>query len=154
MNIIHPGNGVDFPKSGDYVKINLVIKTGNHNNDHENNILFSSKETSNKFLEIRFYEEVEDIPNQILGSGKHLQNITNNIGSSSGIISILENLIKQMSLFEKCSLELDIESKSETDKLNIKKIQRDSFNLENLLRQYKKLIFEVEIVDISKFPHI
>ena len=35
--IVHPGNGVDFPKNGDYVKLNLAVY------DSDRNLLFDSK---------------------------------------------------------------------------------------------------------------
>ena len=56
----------------------------------------------------------------------------------------LEELIGEMSLFEKCSLEID---KSYLPNITSKQIKM-------LLEQYQKIIFYVEIVDISKTPHL
>ena len=75
-SILHPGNGINYPKKGDYVKINLQMK------DPNGNILFDSTLTRKKFCEIRY--------------------LTN----ESNMFPQLEELIGGMSLFQKCSLEL------------------------------------------------
>ncbi len=75
-SILHPGNGINYPKKGDYVKINLQMK------DPNENILFDSTSTRKKFCEIRY--------------------LTN----ESNMFPQLEELIGGMSLFQKCSLEL------------------------------------------------
>ena len=75
-SILHPGNGINYPKKGDYVKINLQMK------DSKDNILFDSTLSKRKFCEIRY--------------------LTN----ESNMFPQLEELIGGMSLFQKCSLEL------------------------------------------------
>jgi hypothetical protein len=76
--IVHPGNGVDFPRMGDYVKLNLVVY------DSDRNLLFESKELSEeKFLEIRFRTP------------------------EGNFLTDLEELIGAMSLYEKCLLTID-----------------------------------------------
>lgn len=112
-HIIHPGNGINFPKKGDYVKINLLIY------DSNKNILFDNQKNDNKCLDIR-YDCLD-----------------------SNIIKELEELIGEMSLFEKCSLEINhLENKNE-----------EYENFIELLNKHNKLIFEIEIVDISSFSH-
>jgi hypothetical protein len=112
-NILHPGNGIDFPRKGDYVKLNLVIFT------LDRIILFDSSKLNTNGMELRFN------------------------CSQSSFITELEDLIGEMSLFEKCTLELDVQGQYEGMQDLIKE----------LLMQYKKLIFEVEIVDINKNSH-
>ena len=75
-SILHPGNGINYPKKGDYVKINLQMK------DPNENILFDSTSTRKKFCEIRY--------------------LTN----ESNMFPQLEREIGDMSLFEKRSIEL------------------------------------------------
>ena len=75
-SILHPGNGINYPQKGDYVKINLQML------DSNGNILFDSTLTRKKFCEIRY--------------------LTN----ESNMFPQLEELIGGMSLFQKCSLEL------------------------------------------------
>jgi hypothetical protein len=79
-NILHPGNGIDFPKKGDYVKINLMICTPDRIS------LFDSNKLNG--IEIRFNCK------------------------ESNILTELEDLIGEMSLFEKCSLNLPEEYKN------------------------------------------
>ena len=45
--ILHPGNGIDMPVKGDYVKINLKLK------DDMGRTLFDSEKTNKKFVDIR-----------------------------------------------------------------------------------------------------
>ena len=75
-SILHPGNGINYPQKGDYVKINLQML------DSNGNILFDSTLTRKKFCEIRY--------------------LTN----ESNMFTQLEELIGGMSLFQKWSLEL------------------------------------------------
>ena len=56
----------------------------------------------------------------------------------------LEELIGEMCLFEKCSLEVD---RGYQANITCKQIKM-------LLEQFQKIIFYVEIVDISKTPHL
>ena len=79
-SILHPGNGINYPKKGDYVKINLQMK------DPNDNILFDSTSTRKKFCEIRY--------------------LTN----ESNMFPQLEREIGDMSLFEKRSIELTKEN--------------------------------------------
>jgi hypothetical protein len=113
--IEHPGNGVDFPKIGDYVKLNLVIY------DTNRNILFNSKEITHKScLEIR-YKTPE-----------------------SNFLTELEDLIGEMSLYEKCLLIMD--------KSNERSLIESEL-ISELVKNYKEITFEIEIVDINKNSH-
>ena len=113
--IVHPGNGVDFPKNGDYVKLNLAVY------DSDRNLLFDSKLFSKqKCMEIRFKT------------------------SQSNFLTELEDLIAEMSMYEKCLLIID---KSNDKSLLESKLIND------LLKNKKEIIFEVEIVNISKYSH-
>jgi hypothetical protein len=111
--ILHPGNGLDFPKKGEYVKVKLLIY------DKDKNILFNSNYTKDKMIDIRF------------GCRE------------SNILLELEELVGEMSLFERCSMEID-------ESLNHSGI---SETVLDLLKYHRKIIFEVEIIDISLFPH-
>jgi FKBP-type peptidyl-prolyl cis-trans isomerase 2 len=102
--ILNPGNGITFPKRGEYVKINLTIY------DNKKTILFDTKKIG---------------PIDVLyGQDKH--------------ITEFEELINEMSLFEKCSFEL-----SGT---------RDN-DLIGKLAAGGNIVAEVEILDISNSPH-
>ena len=79
-NILHPGNGINYPQKGDYVKINLQMK------DSNDNIIFDSTLSRRKFCEIRY--------------------LTN----ESNMFPQLEREIGDMSLFEKRSIELTKEN--------------------------------------------
>ncbi len=109
-SILHPGNGIDFAKKGDYVKFYLLIF------DNNKNVLFNS------LLEIRS-ECLE-----------------------CNLINALEELITEMSLFEKCQLE--IENNKETIENNyyqseiIKEIFTNNLGC-------NKITFEVEILNIN-----
>jgi hypothetical protein len=54
----------------------------------------------------------------------------------------LENLIGEMSLFEKCSLTLTSDAINENTPLNLR----------NLLEKFGKIVINVEIVNISNSP--
>ena len=114
-NILNPGNGINYPIKGEYVKFNLLMYTSNKT------LLFDSTQT--KGLEIRFNS------------------------NESNLISELEDLIGEMSLFEKCSMEVELE-----------KIKKNNECLSDiildLLYIHKKLIFEIEILDINKNSHL
>lgn len=112
--ILHPGNGIDMPVKGDYVKINLKIK------DDIGRTLFDSEKTNKKFVDVRYKT------------------------NESNMFEQLEELIGEMCLFEKCSLEVD---RSYLANITCKQIKM-------LLEQFQKIIFYVEIVDISKTPHL
>jgi hypothetical protein len=108
--IIHPGNGLNFPTKGEYVKASLIIY------DLNKKIIFDKS-----FLDIRY------------GCNE------------CNVIKLLEDLLGEMSLFEKCSLEIEANS-----------IKNSSYYTEEFMEEinkYKKLIFEIEIIDISSFPH-
>ena len=47
-SILHPGNGINYNKKGDYVKINLQMK------DSNDNIIFDSTLSRRIFCEIRY----------------------------------------------------------------------------------------------------
>ena len=79
-SILHPVNGINYPKKGDYVKINLQMK------DSNDNIIFDSTLSRRKFCEIRY--------------------LTN----ESNMFPQLEREIGDMSLFEKRSIELTKEN--------------------------------------------
>lgn len=111
-NILKPGNGIDFPSKGDFVVINLFIYT------HKNIVLFDTSKTKKNGFEIRYNCK------------------------ESNLIKELEELIGEMSLFEKCSLEIQYIPKSKQNVSNL---------IENLLSVHKNLIFEVEIIEINKF---
>jgi len=111
-NILHPGNGVNFPIKGNYIKLSLQLF------DNDENILFDSNNTLNKFCEIRYKT------------------------NESNMFEELENLIGEMSLFEKCSLILT------SDVIN----DNTPLNLRNLLEKYGKIHINVEIVNISNSP--
>lgn len=113
-NILHPGNGIDFPKKGDYIKFNLEVF------DKDGKEVFNSANT--KGLEVRFNS------------------------NESFLMKELEDLIGEMSLFEKCSLEID-GSKVKADHKGLNE------SIYELLQTKGKLIFEVEIVNISKISH-
>ena len=98
--ILKPGNGITFPKKGDYVKCNLIMYDGK-------NLIFDSKKIGD--LKIR------------VGIGN--------------IINELEELIFEMSLNEKCSLEVD----------------RKSINLINDKGNFSKISIEVEILEVSSY---
>ena len=80
-SILHPGNGINYPKKGDYVKINLQMKDSKNDN-----IIFDSTLSRRKFCEIRY--------------------LTN----ESNMFPQLEREIGDMSLFEKRSIELTKEN--------------------------------------------
>ncbi len=44
LSVLNPGNGINYPKNGDYVKINLQMK------DSNNNIIFDSTLARRKFV--------------------------------------------------------------------------------------------------------
>ena len=50
--ILHPGNGINYPKKGDYVKINLQMKDPNENILFDCEIRYFTNE-SNMFSSIR-----------------------------------------------------------------------------------------------------
>ena len=75
--IIHPGNRLNIPQEGDYVKLNLQLTDGS------GEMLFDSALSDKKFAEIRFKTK------------------------ESNMFQQLEELIGEMSLFEKTSFELD-----------------------------------------------
>lgn len=108
--IINPGNGINFPKTGDYVKIQMQIKSKN------NEILFNSNKINN--LEIRIGDK------------------------GSFFLPQIEDLITEMSLFEKCSIEFTNDQLKENNQFN------EDFKEKLIL--YGKIIFEIEIIDISK----
>ena len=112
--ILHPGNGINIPVKGDYVKLNLKLTDAN------GKTLFDSSQSQKKYADVR-YKTTE-----------------------ANMFDQLEELIGEMSLFEKCSLEID---KSYLPNITSKQIKM-------LLEQYQKIIFYVEIVDISKTPHL
>ena len=112
--ILHPGNGINIPVKGDYVKLNLKLTEAN------GRTLFDSSQSQKKYVDVR-YKTTE-----------------------ANMFDQLEELIGEMSLFEKCSLEID---KSYLPNITSKQIKM-------LLEQYQKIIFYVEIVDISKTPHL
>ena len=47
-SILHPGNGINYPKKGDYVKINLQMK------DSNDNIIFDSTLSRRKYKHISY----------------------------------------------------------------------------------------------------
>jgi hypothetical protein len=112
--VIHPGNGLNMPQEGDYVKLNLQLMDGN------GDVLFDSALSDKKFAEIRFKTK------------------------ESNMFQQLEELIGEMSLFEKTSFELD---RTCIPSVNSKQIKM-------LLEQYGKIIFNIEILDINKTPHL
>ena len=111
--IMHPGNGLDFPKIGEYVKVKLLIT------NKDKNVIFDSNLTNKKCVDVRFGCK------------------------ESSILHELEDLVGEMSLFERCSMEIDesVNSSYFSDALN------------DMIKIHKKLIFEVEIQNISLFPH-
>lgn len=112
-SILHPGNGINFPIKGDYIKLNFEVK------DDKGFIIFNSEHTKKKSLEIRYK------------------------CTESNLFDGLEELIGKMSLFEKCSLEID----------NTKIGQISSNEIDNLLMKHNKIIFILEIINISKTTH-
>ena len=111
-SILHPGNGVNFPIKGNYIKLSMQLFDNNHK------ILFDSNDTLNKFCEIRYKT------------------------NESNMFIELENLIGEMSLFEKCSLTLTSDAINENTPLNLR----------NLLEKFGKIVINVEIVNISNSP--
>ena len=109
--ILKHGNGVNFPKSGDYVNLLIVIKTKN------NEIIFDSSKIKNHCVRI----------------GK----------SGCLLLPQIEELIYEMSLYEKCSIEFTKEMLKEEEEI---------FNEDfcQKLKIYEKIIFEIEIIGISK----
>jgi len=91
-NILHPGNGVNFPVKGNYIKLSMQLF------DNNNNILFDSNDTLNKFCEIRYKTK------------------------ESNMFYELESLISEMSLFEKCSLVLTSDHLNENTPLNLRNL--------------------------------
>lgn len=114
--IIHPGNGVNFPQKGDYIKIFLVVC------GRSGTVIFNTADLKNNFIEVR------------------------HLCPENSLIYDLENLIGEMSLFEKCSLELDVNNILEESQI-------ESETLKQLLNFHGKLTFEMEILNISEFPH-
>lgn len=112
-SILHPGNGINFPNKGDYIKMNFEVK------DDKGNVILNSEHTKKKFLEIRYK------------------------CTESNLFDGFEDLIGEMSLFEKCSLEVD----------NTKIGQINSKEIDNLLTKHNKIIFIIEIINISKTTH-
>jgi hypothetical protein len=114
--IINPGNGINFPKTGDYVKISMQIKTKN------NEILFNSNKINN--LELRIGDK------------------------GSFVLPQIEDLITEMSLFEKCSIEINNDHIND----NVNNDNNNEYNedLKEKLTQFGKIIFEIEIIDITK----
>lgn len=111
-NIIHPGNALTFPFKGDYVKLSMEVK------DDQGNIFFNTLATKRKCIEVRYeYPENNMFPE-------------------------LQELIGEMSLYERATLEFDLNF--------IDKIK--STYLKNLLNQFGKIIIEVEILNISSRP--
>ena len=111
-NILHPGNGINFPSKGDYVKFNMMMC------DEKETVLFDSKNCEKGFCEIRFKCE-------------------------SGYFEQIEELIGEMSLYEKCSLELD---RSDLTKVKSKEIRK-------LIQQYNRIIIYIEVIHISPSSH-
>lgn len=109
--ILKPGNGVNYPKQGYYVKIHLVIKS------KTNDILYDSNRVS--ILEFRIGDNY------------------------SNLIEPIADLIAEMSLFEKCSIEFSKENQNDFDRYNL------TDNLVDLINQHEKIFFEIEILDIS-----
>jgi hypothetical protein len=110
--IIHPGNGIDFPKQGDYVKLNLIIY------DTDKNKIFDSKLFSEeKCMEIRYR------------------------CPESNVLTVLEDLIGEMSLFEKCLLIVD---------KSCENCLIESELIRELANKNKEIMFEVEVVDINE----
>jgi hypothetical protein len=103
--ILNPGNGISFPKHGDYVLINLCIS------DSNNTVLLNSKKIGGidvLYGEKRFVKEFEE-------------------------------LIGEMSLFEKCSFEINESG--------------DNDVVRQLAGGIGNLNVEIEILDISNYPH-
>jgi hypothetical protein len=102
--ILNPGNGITFPKRGEYVKINLTIY------DNKNITLLDTKRFGS--IDILF--------------------------GQNNYITEFEELIGEMSLFEKCSFEL--------------KSTKDN-DIINKLTIGGNVVAEVEILNISNSPH-
>lgn len=92
--ILHPGNGINFPLKGEYVKIHLLIM------DNNKQIIFDSKLYPRE-MEIRYMSEESNLNEEI------------------------EELIGEMSLYERCCLE----------------------------KTSEKIIYEIEIFGISTIPN-
>jgi len=110
--IIHPGNGIDFPKQGDYVKLNLTIY-----DSHKNKIFDSKLFSEEKSMEIRYRSP------------------------ESNVLTLLEDLIGEMSLFEKCLLIVD---------KSCENCLKESEYIRGLANKTKEITFEVEVLDINK----
>jgi len=120
---IKPGNGLNSPNKGEYVKINLKIS------DKKGKSIFDSTVTDG--VTIRYLEG-----NFIINS-----TILNLKIKDNHFISELEDLIGKMTLFERCTIELTLDMAKQSEFLT------DSFRNNNIL------IFDVEIVHISNFPY-
>lgn len=113
--IVHPGDGINFPKIGDYIKINLMIWDANKN------VMFECKDANEEIcIDIRFKSQ------------------------ESNLLTDLEDLIGEMSLYEKCLLIVD---------KTCERSLRESELIKEFLKISKEITFEIQIVDINKYPH-
>ncbi len=126
-NILKPGDGISFPKKGDYVKVDLGIYTKGRSVIYEGGVV-----TRYLTEEACFLKEIED-------------------------------LIGEMSLYEKCSLDITQISELKSGQLNKNKVVnhdlvKEGLVLSPLIFEWVKcsksdnLNIEVEIVNISNFP--
>ena len=118
-NILQPGDGINIPQNGDYVKLDLQIYSVDINSNKK--MFFNSNNIPQMSVDIRY------------GTPE------------CSLVKELEELIGEMSLFEKCSVEIKFDNK----------IKESGFTpyILDLLKTYKNLVFELQICDISKFPH-
>lgn len=87
-SILNPGNGVTFGKYGDYIRFDLIkYNSTNENTDTTKNSL------------------------QNKGNSEEYKDIIMRLGFESNLKKEIVDLIKEMSLFEKCRLEIEVKNK-------------------------------------------
>lgn len=106
-SILNPGNGVTFGKYGDYIRFDLIKYTSTiENKDKTKNLL------------------------QNTGNSEEYKDIIIRFGFESNIKQEIVDLIKEMSLFEKCKLEIEVKN-NEIDvfEIEIKEINTRFINI-------------------------
>jgi len=108
---VKPGNGINFPTSGEYVRLSVLIKTD------KDEIIFDTR---------------------------NCKNIVARMGiDNSNILDPILELIGEMSLFERCSIEFNKETIEEHKNIHL------TDELIDLINKNERIIFEIEILDIS-----
>jgi hypothetical protein len=117
-NILKPGDGLSFPKQGEYVKLELSV----------------------------FYLDINMQKHFVLEA----QTVTTRFKTEeSCLIEEIQDLVGEMSLYERCSLEIFKITKTKNEEV------LKSFVIYDWLKSVKSenINFEIELIDISNYPY-